>query len=92
VSGNGEYINSSTMRPSGGGISAAEREQQRLVYIAAVDNIARAQRLTAREVDRLTAENRELLARLDAVERGATVLSAWVRRPWWERMRSRFGV
>ncbi len=30
--------------------------------------------------------------RIDAVERGAAVLSAWVRRPWVERVRSRMGL
>lgn len=29
--------------------------------------------------------------RIDAIERGAAVLSAWLRRPLWERVRARFG-
>ena len=33
-----------------------------------------------------------LVARVNAIDDGAAVLSAWVRRPWWERLRARVGL
>lgn len=30
--------------------------------------------------------------RIDAIERGAAILSAWIKRPFWERVRARLGL
>lgn len=40
----------------------------------------------------LSERQRELHVRIDAIERGAAVLSAWVRRPLWERLRAMVGL
>lgn len=59
-----------------------------LARVAAMDtHLAHATKRHDTLRDALIAQDR----RLDAIERGVAVLSAWIRRPFWERVRSRLG-
>jgi hypothetical protein len=77
-------------------LSATEREQQRVAYIAAVDAMAVTLRLTAAQVEALrTAVTNALrgcddhASRLDAIERAAAVDRSRTR---WQRMRWLVGL
>lgn len=89
-------------------LSARERSEQMDALIAHLDTLTREHNALVKAVDGLMARTtalesvttdqitedlkREAFARIDAIERGAAVLSAWVRRPLWERLRAWVGL
>lgn len=79
-------------------LSSQERSKVTDALIAQVGALTKANNELYAELKRLQSAlnglatfDREQDRRIDAIERGAAVLSAWVRRPWRERVRSKLG-